>query len=76
MDAPSIKDNKVYFNAGFTGIDNIFCTDLEGSKKIFQITSVPIGAFDPKINDSNEIIFSEFTDMQKWNPVTGEDEPL
>jgi len=63
MDAPSIKDNKVYFNAGFTGIDNIFCTDLEGSKKIFQITSVPIGAFDPKINDSNEIIFSEFTDM-------------
>jgi len=63
MDAPSIKDNKVYFNAGFTGIDNIFCTDLEGSKKFFQITSVQIGAFDPKINDNNEIIFSEFTDM-------------
>ena len=36
MDAPSIKDNKVYFNAGFTGIDNIFCTDPEGSKKIFE----------------------------------------
>ena len=24
---------------------------------------VPIGAFDPKINNNNEIIFSEFTDM-------------
>jgi hypothetical protein len=63
LDAPSIKDDKVYFNAGFTGIDNIFYTDLEGSKKIFQITSVPIGAFDPIINNNNEIIFSEFTDM-------------
>ena len=63
MDAPSVQGDKVYFNAGFTGIDNIFYTDLMGSKKIFQVTSVPIGAFDPKPTAKNEILFTEYTEM-------------
>jgi hypothetical protein len=63
MDAPAIMDNKVYFNAGYTGIDNIFCTDLAGSKKIYQVTSVPVGAFDPRPTQNNEILFTEFTYM-------------
>jgi hypothetical protein len=63
IDAPVVKLNKVFFNAGFTGIDNIFYTDTEGSKKIFQVTSVPIGAFDPKPSHNNEIYFTEYTEM-------------
>ena len=63
MDAPTIKDDKVFFNAGYTGIDNIFYTDLMGSKKVFQVTSVPVGAFDPRPTQNNEILFTEFTDM-------------
>ncbi len=64
LESPFIKDNKVYFNASFSGIDNIYVTDLNGSKIIYQLTSVPIGAFEPFVTKSgNELLFTEFTAM-------------
>mgnify|MGYP000905971821 CR=1 FL=1 len=63
MEAPVVKKDKVYFNAGFSGIDNIYYTDISGTKRIFQVSSVPIGAFEPNLINENEIIFTEFTEM-------------
>lgn len=61
MESPCIKGSMVYFNASYSGIDNIFCTDLDGSNLIQQVTSVPIGAFEPCISqDGGEIYFSEY----------------
>ena len=64
LDVPFVRDGKVFFNASFSGIDNIFYTDLDGSKNIYQVTSVPIGAFDPGVSpDGKEVVFTEFTEM-------------
>jgi hypothetical protein len=63
METPIVKDEKVYFNAGFTGIDNIFYTDINGSKNIYQVSSVAVGAFDPYPTNIDEILFTEFTNM-------------
>ncbi len=76
MDAPSVSGNQVFFNAGYSGIDNIYRTDLGGSKNIQQITSVPVGAFDPEAStDGKNLFFTEFTEMgyvmSKQNIATG-----
>ncbi|HFA50631.1 MAG TPA: hypothetical protein ENJ95_16615, partial [Bacteroidetes bacterium] len=64
LDLPFVCGGKVFFNASFSGIDNIFYTDLGGSKNIYQVTSVPIGAFEPSISqDGKEVLFTEFTEM-------------
>lgn len=64
LDAPTVAGDRVFFNAGFSGIDNIFSTDLSGSKQVFQITSVPVGAFDPSVSaDGKTLVFAEFTEM-------------
>ncbi len=64
MSGPSIRNGQVYFNASFSGIDNIFVTDLTGSQELRQITSVPVGAFEPDVSpDGKRIVFTEFTDM-------------
>jgi hypothetical protein len=61
IESPSIKGTKVYFNASFSGIDNIYSTDLDGSKVIQQVTSVPIGAFEPSISaNGSEVYFTQF----------------
>ena len=62
MEAPHVFGDKVYFNADYTGIDNIFATDLNGSKAIDQLTSVPVGAFEPCVDKNNNLVFTEFTE--------------
>lgn len=59
MDSPFVKDGKVYFNAGYSGIDNIYSTDLGGSQEIYQVTSVPVGAFEPSVG-GGYVYFTQF----------------
>lgn len=64
IEAPVIHDDRVYFNASYTGIDNLFYTDLKGSRQICQVSAVPIGAYEPSVSPSGDsIVFSEFTEM-------------
>ncbi len=59
----SVGDKQVVFSSSYTGIDNIFSVDLDGSKKLTQLTSAKIGAYQPDISEDGErIIFSEFTE--------------
>jgi len=63
LEAPSIFENKVYFSASYSGIDNIYCVDLGGNKKINVVSSVPVGAFEPEVSkDGKSIYFTEFTE--------------
>lgn len=58
----SVGANKVVYSASYTGIDNIFSADMDGSRTITQLTSAKIGAYQPDISvDGKKIIFSEFT---------------
>ncbi|MGG7034008.1 MAG: hypothetical protein ACI7YS_02300 [Flavobacterium sp.] len=60
----SIKNNRIYFPASFSGINNVYCVKTDGSKEIKQITSVAVGVDMPQIaNDGNTIYLSEETDM-------------
>jgi len=62
VDAISCHDNYVYCSASFTGIDNIFRIPIDGSREIEQVTSVPIGAYEPSISeDGKTLLFTEYT---------------
>ncbi len=64
IESPRTYKDKVFFNASYSGIDNIFCVNIDGNDQIQQITSVPVGAFDPTISiDGGKVIFSEFSAM-------------
>lgn len=82
MSYPVVAGDWVYFNATFTGIDNLFAFDLKTSK-IFQVTSSRFGARDafPAKNDS--LYYSDYTsdgyllvstkiDSSKWKEWKGE----
>lgn len=59
IDSPFVQGDKVYFNAGYSGIDNIYRTALDGSQNIDQVTSVPVGAFEPSVGEGY-LYFTEF----------------
>jgi len=62
LEAPVVHQNDVYFNASFSSIDNIYRTDLGGSKRISKVTSVPVGAFEAEVSqDGQTLFFTEFT---------------
>lgn len=62
IDAISSLDDYVYYAASYTGIDNIFRVSVDGSQSIQQITSVPIGAYEPSISlDGKTLVFTEYT---------------
>lgn len=59
-----MSNDRVFFSASFSGIDNIYAVDLNGSKTIKQVTSVKIGAYMPSVSsDGKTLVMSEFTDM-------------
>ncbi len=59
----SVGKDRVAFTASYSGIDNIFSVDLDGSRTITQLTSAKIGAYQPDISSDGEaLIFSEFTE--------------
>ena len=53
----------VFFNAGFTGIDNIFALDVENGK-ILQVTNAHFGAVDIDASpDKKFLVYSDYTAM-------------
>ena len=77
---PVKKGNYIFFNSGYSGIDNIYAINL-GSFKIFQVTSARFGAYNANISDGNKkIVYSNYTangyelaemayDSSKWVPL-------
>ena len=64
IDHLHLHGNYVYYMGGFTGIENIYRSTLNGDKTIQQISSVPIGAFYPSVSqDGNTLLFTEHTYM-------------
>ncbi|HEY1055878.1 MAG TPA: hypothetical protein VGE24_12105, partial [Emticicia sp.] len=64
MSGLSISDNRVVFGASFSGINNIYAVNLNGDKKIEQLSSVRIGATLPAISkDEKKLAMVEMTAM-------------
>lgn len=76
---PVKKGNYIFFNSGYSGIDNIYALNLNTSK-ISRVTSARFGAFNANISPGNDkIIYSNYTaggyelaeielDTTKWIP--------
>ncbi len=59
-----VVDNKVYYSAGYSGIDNIYSVNTNGDQKISKISSVRIGAYEPVVSkNQKELVMVEYTDM-------------
>lgn len=55
-----LNGDKIYFNAHYNGVDNIYDLGIK-SKKINALTASKFGAFNPSIsNDGKSIIFNDF----------------
>jgi hypothetical protein len=64
IDGLSANGNDIYFQSDFSGIDNIYKTTANGNKEIYQISSVPVGAYLPDVSpDGKDIIYSEINSM-------------
>lgn len=62
----TVYKDKIYFSATYSGINNIYCVDTEGSEKIFSITSVKVGADMPSVSkDGKDLIFCELSSKGK-----------
>ncbi len=60
----SVGNERVVYSASYSGIDNIYSVDINGSQTITQLTSAKIGAYQPDISpDGKRIVFTEFTEM-------------
>ncbi|MFC5272253.1 hypothetical protein [Adhaeribacter terreus] len=58
---PFPAGNYVYFSAGFTSIDNIYALET-ATGKIYQITSVRFGAYEPTISENGQkLLYSNYT---------------
>lgn len=76
----SMNEEYIFFVSSFSGIDNVYAFNLK-SKKMYQVTSRPFGAYMPSISSDNKrIIFSDVTadgyipsevriEPDKWVPV-------
>lgn len=65
----NLSDTAIYFNAGHSGIDNIYKVALNGNQRLTQLTSVKVGAYTPDIApDERSIIMSELT--RKGNHIS------
>lgn len=64
--AYTVQDDWVYFNASFSGINNIYAVSTNGDKQIYQMTSVRVGADMPAVSkDGRLLAFTEQTVMGK-----------
>ncbi len=58
---PLMHNGKIYFASSYSGIDNIYCFDIE-SNKYFMITSSKFGARHPHISsDGNKLLYSDYS---------------
>ena len=58
--SPIFYKNYIIYSSGYSGIDNIYAIDLL-SKKRFQITSRPYGAYFPHVFNNNSLIFNDYS---------------
>ena len=77
---PVLWDNYLFYNSGYTGIDNIYVINTSSNKK-FRITSAKYGASNPAISlDGRYIYYNNFTvngndivripfDPSAWEPI-------
>ena len=59
--ATSWKDNKLWFESGVDGTNNIYCLDID-TKKPYRVTTARFGAFTPTLSPDNKTLF--FSDYQ------------
>ena len=60
LERPTINGNNIYFNAHFSGINNIYEIAID-SKKISALTASRYGAFNPSItSDKKSILFNDY----------------
>lgn len=58
---PVIAGNYIYFNAPYTGIENVFALDLT-TRKQYQVTSRPFAGINATVSrDGQQILFNDFT---------------
>ncbi len=58
---PVVHNQRIYFGGTFSGIDNIYCFDLN-EKRTYQVTSARFGAFQPQVSrDGNSLLYSNYT---------------
>jgi Tol biopolymer transport system component len=58
---PYPTSDYIYFSAGFSSVNNIYAFQLS-TQKIFQVTTVRFGAFEPVVSaDEKRLAFSEYT---------------
>ncbi|MFT6335248.1 MAG: hypothetical protein ACJATI_002002 [Halioglobus sp.] len=64
--APRVHGEYIYYSASYSQIDNIYRVSLDGSQTVEQISSVPIGAYEPAISpDGKTLAMTELTSNGK-----------
>jgi hypothetical protein len=53
---PVVANHRIYFGGTFSGIDNIYCLDLE-TKESYQLTSARFGAFYPQVSRDEKVLY-------------------
>jgi hypothetical protein len=66
---PVSHDNRIFFNASFTGIDEIYSFDLE-THGLEKITSARFGAFQPGIDSTGSLVTFAFYTNQGYSLAT------
>ncbi len=60
----NVVGNTVYYTSSYSGIDNIYAVNTSGNKKITQISSVKVGAYQPAVSSNKQqLVMVEFSDM-------------
>jgi len=53
---PVVADQRIYFGGTFSGIDNIYCLDLN-ERESYQVTSARFGAFYPQLSPDGRVLY-------------------
>jgi hypothetical protein len=58
---PFVQGDSVYFSGTFSGIDNIYCLELQGNQ-VYQVTSARFGAYQPSVSkDGKTLHYANYT---------------
>lgn len=60
LDAPRIKNDFVFYEAGYNQVNNLYKSPSKGSLEVIQLTEVPLGAYQADLSPNGEnLIFKE-----------------
>ncbi len=71
ISTPFVRGSKIFFSGTYSGIDNIYCLDLE-TDSLFMVTSSEFGAFEPAVTSSGEMITYSDYHARGYNVVSAE----